>query len=81
MRTAEELDAKSQLTINKNERLYRLAIYKECQLDAMKEGMCRAANKIGAEDETNDCSACRRQLKDVEQAILTAAEQLTEKDL
>ena len=40
------------------------------------EGMRRAAAKIGTEDETNDCSACRRHLKGIEQTILTAAEEL-----
>lgn len=56
-------------------------IVRKIYLDAMKEGMRRGANKIKSEDETNDCSSCRRYLKNVEQSILIEADQLTEKEL
>lgn len=54
-------------------------VVKQIQLDAMKEGMRRAANV------TLNISAApvsRKLIKDeIKEAILTAAEQLTEKDL
>lgn len=87
MKTAEEwmsqmsgLNNPALLTVN------RMAI-REIQLDAMKEGMRRAATI--AEGETFAVGGVHTEWEvaydkgccDCEKAILTAAEQLTEKDL
>jgi myo-inositol-hexaphosphate 3-phosphohydrolase len=48
------------------------AVYKQIQLDAMKEGMRRAASKLYDGDE---------ELGLWKEAILTTAKQLTEKEL
>jgi hypothetical protein len=53
---------------------------KQIQLDAMKEGMRRAANKISSCPSACECSQSIG-WREAEQQILTAAEQLTEKDL
>jgi len=56
-------------------------IIREIQLDAMKEGMRRAADivKKCAWGDTNNYETLYK--PDPDEAILTAAEQLTEKDL
>lgn len=51
---------------------------KQIQLDAMKEGMRRAAKNVANRNGPEDCQTC---LAVAKEAILTAAEQLTEKDL
>lgn len=50
--------------------------WKLCQLDAMKEGMRRAAKIIEQTESPHNCDTNR-----VHENILTATEQLTEKDL
>lgn len=52
-------------------------IIKQIQLDALKEGMRRAADLFG----NPDCKNYTQYNKDIVSEILTAAEQLTEKDL
>lgn len=58
---------------------------KQIQLDAMKEGMRRAAEIVmppmREEHEYEQCKEYDQMCKSIGQAILTAAEQLTEKDL
>ena len=63
-------------------------LVQQIQLDAMKEGMRRAANKVSNVNErpsypedVNYRSGMKWMRGECEQAILTAAEQLTEKDL
>jgi hypothetical protein len=62
--------------------------FKQIQLDAIKEGMRRAARQVygthvrATTPEMVEFNSGVKQTKDkVEQAILSAAEQLTEKDL
>ena len=50
------------------------------QLDAMKEGMRRAADKIGEHKHPKPCSLFEAR-SSFQQASLSAAESLTEKDL
>jgi cytochrome c553 len=52
--------------------------YKQIQLDAMKEGMRRAAGMDRLARHTN---ASHEDVKQIADNILTAAEQLTERDL
>ena len=66
----------------------RQRLIAKIKLDAMKEGMRRAANKIRREIEScgcngtdrNGCESCNAK-ENSRIDILTAAEQLTEKDL
>ena len=51
-------------------------LIRRIQLDAMKEGMRRVAAKLLINESPHDMTVCR-----VHDNILTAAEQLTEKDL
>lgn len=53
-------------------------LIKQIQLDAMKEGMRRAANQLDVAYHLGSASASALSYRD---NILTAAEQLTEKDL
>ncbi len=53
---------------------------KQIQLDAMKEGMKRAAEMISSCPSACECSQSVG-WKESEQSILTASEQLTQKDL
>ena len=64
-------------TDNTNQYLYTDNEIKQIQLDAMKEGMRRAAKVITPDGSNN---RIKRQEEGV-QAILTTAEQLTTKDL
>jgi len=54
---------------------------KEAQLDAMKEGMRRAAKMCNDQWQQMEVPAERLQIYYAEKGILSAAEQLTEKDL
>lgn len=62
---------------------YTIADIREIQLDAMREGMRRAAAKETTNIVTHKDCACEycAGIYNARQAILTAAEQLTEKDL
>ena len=55
---------------------------KQVQLDAMKEGMRRAANQVGMQWDSQMTKVYQvTQARNNQQAILTASEQLTIKDL
>jgi hypothetical protein len=75
MKTAEKWN--SQIWQDGSKEAHNYQIIKQIQLDAMKEGMRRAAKTITPDVYKN---RIKRQEEGV-QAILTAAEQLTEKDL
>lgn len=79
MKTAEEMLDEHYENLNGNASDIIVAI-KQIQLDAMQEGMRRAAGEVRmtARDDKKDAAG---NLCAAETAILTVAEQLTEKDL
>lgn len=56
-------------------------VVKQIQLDAMREGMRRSAEELAKDHGKIHCMECGKEEVNECQLILSAAEQLTEKDL
>ena len=76
MKTEEEWAHQTGVTSDDGAMIYTVKEIKQIQLDAMKEGMQMATLEIQKHFSVHDLTALQ-----IEQAILSAAEQLTEKDL
>ena len=79
MKTAEEWH--EQFDSGLPQRAIDIDDIKQIQLDAMKEGARRAAEQVKAQHYSSESSTRHVTLNVAQRAILTAAEQLTEKDL
>ena len=85
MKTAEELTAQyfggSPAEVGEDQFNELCELFKQIQLDAMKEGARRAANKAEEQIQVQNLQGTAAQVISVKKSILTTAEQWTTQDL